>query len=158
MYGPFMGFLYSWSTITALRPASMAMQAFICSKYACRAVYHLFIGSEDVTDIASLDAVPAFVIKLVAAAVVCTVSAINTFSIRSGSHTTLVLSMMKLLALLTIIIIGLVVYLSGHQDQGFTSQLLWEGSVTAPGQYVLALIGAMYVRTPPIDSTQPPSH
>jgi len=89
-YGPWAGFLFGWSQMVVIRPADIALMAYVFARYA-----------------STLYALGPHSISLYAVLAVAGLTGINVLGVRQGRWTQNVLTMVKVAAVLFIIAIGL---------------------------------------------------
>lgn len=91
----------------------------------------------------SAQAIPRVVIKLVAFLAISTIAALNAFSLKLGARANIALTLLKVLALLAVLLMGLVQLGRGKASDSLRSNL-FEGSSTSPGRYALALYSGLW--------------
>ena len=140
IWGDFAGFLCCWTTLVLMRPGSMAVVSMIFSEHLC----HIILPS-------SLESV--FASKVVALLGVAVITVINCLGIKSGARTALVFLYIKIFAVISIAVLGIVAATQGKargvpQSEkgwfGISDEVAWSSPYTASRQYITATFGALY--------------
>ena len=133
-FGPLPAYLFSWSAITALRPGSAAIISLTFANYLNRIIFG---------DVAKGIQPPWWADKLMAMLALCVVAGLQSIGPRWGPTLNSVLTSLKLAAMLSIVIIGIVWSCRGMGAGNFDSSL-FEGSSTNLGLYALALYSGLW--------------
>jgi len=88
-YGPWAGFLFGWSQLIIVRPADIALMAFVFARYAQR--FHA-LGSQG--------------LRVYATAAIVVLTLINVLGVRQGKWTQNVLTVIKILGLVCVVVVG----------------------------------------------------
>lgn len=139
IWGDFAGFLCSWMTIVIFRPGSMAIVAMVFSEHLCQVILPSALQS-------------TISLKIVAFLGVATITAVNCLGVRSGADTATVFFVMKVLAVLSIVIIGVLSTIMHTAGGVPVSSAGWFGtepftldtSMSTLGHYATAAFGALY--------------
>jgi len=126
-FGPLPAFLYLWSALVVIMPAGNAITALTFSNYVLEPFYQECSP-------------PDSAIRLLAAVIICLLTAVNCRAVKLATKVQDVFSVTKVFALLVIIIAGLV-YVSNHQENWATP---FQGSTGSPGQIVLAFYSGLF--------------
>ncbi|EDW80239.1 uncharacterized protein Dwil_GK21065 [Drosophila willistoni] len=114
-FGPLVGFLRLWIALLIIRPTTQTIVALTFAHYAAKPFF------EDCDP-------PQMAVKLLAAACLCLLTAINCMSVKLSMKVQDVFTIGKLLALVMIILAGLY-YMATGQMQNFNNP--WEGTYSA---------------------------
>ncbi|KAF7304904.1 L-methionine transporter [Mycena kentingensis (nom. inval.)] len=136
-YGPLVAFLFAWTAIIALKPGGNAVISLIFSEYINRIVWHT--GRAEV----SPDDIPQWAIKLVAAGAVVLVTAFCVAARKLGPRVAVVFTTIKVAALISMTILGIIQLARGKQSPSLTEPL-FDGSSTSPSAYSLALYSGLW--------------
>ncbi|KAH9952230.1 L-methionine transporter [Amylocystis lapponica] len=136
-YGPLVAYLFAWTAISALRPGGNAVISLIFAEYLNRLFWHS--TSAEV----SPDDIPQWATKLTAVAAVLVVSSLCVATPTLGTRTSVVFTTIKIAALISIIVLGLVQLARGHASTSLTEPL-FTGSSTSPSSYALALYSGLW--------------
>ncbi|KAI0818760.1 amino acid permease-domain-containing protein [Irpex lacteus] len=121
-YGPLVSYLFAWTAISALKPGGNAVISLVFAEYLNRLMWHT-------TGEGAQDEIPEWAIKLTASMAVFIVSAMCVATPTLGTRAAVVFTSVKIVALLSITIIGLVQLARGH---------------VSPSEYALALYSALW--------------
>ncbi|PCH38054.1 L-methionine transporter [Wolfiporia cocos MD-104 SS10] len=136
-YGPLVSYLFTWTAISALKPGGNAVISLIFAEYLNRLFWHS--TSAEV----SPDDIPQWAIKLTAVAAVLVVSIICVATPTLGTRAAVVFTTVKIVALISITILGLVQLARGRASTSLTESL-FAGSSTSPSSYALALYSGLW--------------
>ncbi|CAL1704469.1 unnamed protein product [Somion occarium] len=136
-YGPLVSYLFAWTAISALKPGGNAVISLIFAEYLNRLFWHT--TSSDV----SPNAIPQWAIKVTAVVAVLIVSIICVATPTLGTRAAVVFTTVKIVALLSITILGLVQLARGQASTSLTEPLFMESS-TSPSSYALALYSGLW--------------
>jgi amino acid transporter len=124
-FGELPAFLFSWSTVLASRPGSIAIIITTCSQY----IVKLLIAKEE-----------EWLVKVVSFVLLGLLTIINSVSSRAATNTQTLTVVVKVAALCTIGGIGMVVLL----QKGSKAEALFENSSPSLGSSALALYSALW--------------
>ncbi|KAJ7632655.1 L-methionine transporter [Roridomyces roridus] len=136
-YGPLVSYLFAWTAIIALKPGGNAVISLICSEYLNRIFWHT--TRSDV----SPDDLPQWSIKLVAIAAVALVTIFCVAARKLGPRVSLVFTTIKVAALISITVLGIVQLARGKQSTSLTEPI-FAGSSSSPSAYSLALYSGLW--------------
>ncbi|KZT09448.1 amino acid transporter [Laetiporus sulphureus 93-53] len=136
-YGPLVSYLFAWTAISALKPGGNAVISLIFAEYLNRLFWHSTNAE------VSPDDIPQWAIKLTAVAAVLVVSTICVATPMLGPRMAVVFTTAKIVALISITILGLVQLARGHASTSLTESL-FSGSSTSPSSYALALYSGLW--------------
>ncbi|KZT67743.1 amino acid transporter [Daedalea quercina L-15889] len=136
-YGPLVAYLFAWTAISALRPGGNAVISLIFAEYMNRLFFHTAKAE------VSPDDIPQWAIKLTAVAAVLVVSVLCVATPNMGPRTAVVFTVVKVAALLSITILGIVQLARGRASTSLTESL-FAGSSTSPSSYALALYSGLW--------------
>ncbi|KAI0341556.1 amino acid transporter [Trametopsis cervina] len=136
-YGPLVSYLFAWTAISALKPGGNAVISLIFAEYLNRLMWHTTSAT------ASTDDLPQWSIKLTAVIAVLIVSAICVATPTLGTRTAVVFTSVKIIALLSITVIGLVQLARGQASTSLTEPLFRDSS-SSPSEYALALYSGLW--------------
>ncbi|RDX56676.1 L-methionine transporter [Lentinus brumalis] len=136
-YGPLVSYLFAWTAISALKPGGNAVISLIFAEYLNRLFWHSTRAE------VSPDDIPQWAIKLTASAAVLVVSIICVATPTLGTRAAVVFTTVKIVALTSITIIGLVQLARGQASPSL-SEPLFENSSTSPSEYALALYSGLW--------------
>jgi len=127
-FGPLPAFLYLWSALIIIMPAGNAITALTFSNYVLEPFYPECSP-------------PDSAIKLLAATLICLLTAINCQNVKWATRVQDAFSVTKVFALIVVIIAGLV-YLGGGHMHNWTEP--FQDSSTSPGRIVLAFYSGLF--------------
>ncbi|KAI0950592.1 hypothetical protein AcV7_009010 [Taiwanofungus camphoratus] len=136
-YGPLVSYLFAWTAISALKPGGNAVISLIFAEYLNRLFWHSTNAE------VSPDDIPQWAIKLTATAAVLVVSIICVATPTLGPRASVVFTTIKVAALISITILGLVQLARGRASTSLTEPL-FAGSSTSPSAYALALYSGLW--------------
>lgn len=136
-YGPLVSYLFAWTAISALKPGGNAVISLIFAEYLNRLFWHATKAE------VSPDDIPQWAIKLTAIAAVIVVSTICVATPTLGTRTAVVFTSVKVVALVSITILGIVQLARGRASTSLTESL-FTGSSTSPSSYALALYSGLW--------------
>ncbi|XP_076449114.1 b(0,+)-type amino acid transporter 1-like [Babylonia areolata] len=127
-FGNTVAFLFAWTSVMVIQPASQAINALTFAEYAA-------------TVLMSTCGTPRVLVKLIAAVAIVTVTGVNCYSSSLAARVQIVFTTAKLAALGIIILGGLLRVAQGHTkilETGF------EGSIEDPAAVSLAFYSALW--------------
>jgi len=127
-FGPLPAFLYLWSSLVAIMPAGNAIAALTFANYVLDPFYPECSP-------------PQSAVKLLAALVICLLTAINCYNVKWSTFIQDTFSVAKVFALVIIIMAGFI-YMGGHQEHNFKNTM--QDSTTSPGGIVLAFYSGLF--------------
>ncbi|XP_027891615.1 Y+L amino acid transporter 2 [Xiphophorus couchianus] len=127
-FGGFLAFIRLWTSLLIVEPASQAVIALTFSNYLIQPFYSTCFS-------------PYYPVRLIAAAIICLLTAVNCMKVKWGAILQVISTVAKVLALIVIIIAGLVKLGQGF-DQNF--QEPFKDSKLEMGHMALALYSALY--------------
>ncbi|KIY43400.1 L-methionine transporter [Fistulina hepatica ATCC 64428] len=136
-YGPLISYLFAWTSIIALQPGSMAVIALIFAEYLNRILWHT-----TKTDV-SPDSIPQWAIKLTAVIAISVVTIMCVGARRLGTRAAVVFTAVKVAALVSITILGIIQLARGKESSSFREPL-FEGSSKSPSDFSLALYSGLW--------------
>ncbi|TFY79409.1 hypothetical protein EWM64_g4606 [Hericium alpestre] len=136
-YGPLVSYLFAWTAIAALKPGSNAVISLVFAEYLNRLFWHTTRG-----DVSS-DSIPQWAIQVTAIVAVLLITLICVAAKSLGTRTAVVFTTVKIFALISITILGLVQLIRGRQSTSFSGDI-WEGASTSPSSYALALYSGLW--------------
>lgn len=101
-YGPLVSYLFTWTAILLLSPGTKAVNSLVFAEYFHRVLWNATRGDDAPTEI-----IPDWVINATAVAVVCFVVVLVVGTRSLGPRAAVILTCMKVLALLSVILLGL---------------------------------------------------
>jgi amino acid transporter len=139
-YGDFMGFLFTWNWVVIAKPSAVAMIAMVFSDHLCRAIPSAQLPS-------------VLVAKAVALLSIASITFLNCCGAKTGARVAIGFLVLKLFAVSSIIILGIVTMARGagagigpgkpgwfSERPGIGHQNVWHQI----GEYVTALYGALF--------------
>ncbi|KAI0670298.1 amino acid transporter [Trametes maxima] len=136
-YGPLVSYLFAWTAISALKPGGNAVISLIFAEYINRLFWHSTRAE------VSPDDIPQWATKLTAIGAVLVVTAICVATPTLGTRAAVVFTTVKIIALISITVLGLVHLARGRASTSFTEPL-FEHSSTSPSAYALALYSGLW--------------
>ncbi|WVQ78463.1 hypothetical protein IAT38_000549 [Cryptococcus sp. DSM 104549] len=133
-FGPMVSYLFTWAAVSVLKPGSAAMIALIFGEYINRLISHAF----------STTSVPEWSIKLTAVLAILICSALNVISPTMGTNSTVVLTTIKIGALLFVAVLGLVALIRDGPGEGLKPSKLFDGTIKDAGNYAIALYSGLW--------------
>lgn len=147
--GPVWGFLYSWTTVVALKPSSGAIIATILGEYAMRTLLHLLNGPSGGFAKYEVSEMPSFLMKGIACSAAIFIFFIQIGSVKFGTRFQLSITIAKIVLLYTIPVIAVVFALRGAMPPESKTAFasiggLFSGSSGSPSRYALALYSGLW--------------
>ncbi|KIK95238.1 hypothetical protein PAXRUDRAFT_398229 [Paxillus rubicundulus Ve08.2h10] len=136
-YGPLVSYLFAWTAISALKPGGNAVISLIFAEYLNRLMWHV------TRDQVSPDDIPQWAIKLTAVVAVLLVALICAATRNLGTRASVVFTTVKICALVSITILGLIQLARGRASESFREPL-FDGSSNSPSAYSLALYSGLW--------------
>ncbi|KDQ33322.1 hypothetical protein PLEOSDRAFT_1110514 [Pleurotus ostreatus PC15] len=136
-YGPLISYLFAWTAIIALKPGGNAVISLIFAEYLNRIFWHT------TRDDVSPDDLPQWAIKLTAIGAVLFVTLLCIAARNLGSRAAVIFTSVKVLALVSVTILGIVQLARGRASTSLTTPL-FEGSSRSPSAYSLALYSGLW--------------
>ncbi|KAG8855164.1 hypothetical protein FRB96_007202 [Tulasnella sp. 330] len=133
-YGHLVSFLYSWTAISALKPGSCAIIALIFGEYVMR-LFH----PQDMP----ADMIPQWQIMIVAIICILFVTFLCVVSPRAGTRAAVLLTTIKLAALVLVTVLGFVQLVRGRESSSFREPLFM-GTTPNPSSFALALYSGLW--------------
>ncbi|MCO5562914.1 hypothetical protein L7F22_016550 [Adiantum nelumboides] len=148
-FGPLSGYLFSWSAIVCLKPASAAIMATIFGEYVARVLYHTTTSAAGDPHEQGLQGIPDWSIKLIGIAIVTVVTALNALSAKLGMRAQVTLTLLKLGIMLSVPILAIIQTARGKMPDASRNAFsslsnMFEGSANGPGAYALALYSGLW--------------
>ncbi|KII88471.1 hypothetical protein PLICRDRAFT_111101 [Plicaturopsis crispa FD-325 SS-3] len=136
-YGPLVSYLFAWTAISALKPGGNAVISLIFAEYSNRIFFHSTRAE------VSPDDIPQWAIKLTAVGAVVVVSTLCVASRNLGTRAAVVFTTVKIVALISITILGLVQLARGKASTSLREPLFQDSSMS-PSAYSLALYSGLW--------------
>ncbi|KAF9218402.1 amino acid transporter [Gyrodon lividus] len=136
-YGPLISYLFSWTAISALKPGGNAVISLIFAEYFNRLMWHI------TRDQVSPDDIPQWAIKLTAVVAVLFVALLCAATRNLGTRAAVVFTTVKIFALVSITILGLIQLARGRASESFREPL-FDDSSKSPSAYSLALYSGLW--------------
>ncbi|KAI0748211.1 L-methionine transporter [Daedaleopsis nitida] len=136
-YGPLVSYLFAWTAISALKPGGNAVISLIFAEYVNRLFWHSTRAEVSPNDI------PQWATKLTAVAAVVVVSILCAATPTLGTRAAVVFTTVKIVALISITVLGLVQIARGRASTSFSEPLFGDSS-TSPSAYALALYSSLW--------------
>ncbi|KAH7889240.1 amino acid permease-domain-containing protein [Phlebopus sp. FC_14] len=136
-YGPLLSYLFAWTAISALRPGGNAVISLIFAEYLNRLMWHT------TRDQVSPDDIPQWAIKLTAVIAVLLVTVMCAASRNLGTRAAVVFTTLKISALISITVLGLIQLARGRASESFREPL-FDDSSQSPSAYSLALYSGLW--------------
>lgn len=139
IFAEWVGFLFAWCAIIMLKPGSAAIIAIIFGEYIVQAIF----GDDAMSTMAWLS-------KVIAVVALIGVTLINSISTKLGTRSADLLMLLKFVALLAVLVIGIVVAITGwaYRPQDLSSawrNTSWfEGTSTSSSQWAVALYTGLW--------------
>ncbi|KAM5237092.1 B(0,+)-type amino acid transporter 1 [Ctenodactylus gundi] len=127
-FGPIPAYLFSWTSLTVMKPSSFAIICLSFSEYVCAPFYS---GCKP----------PEVAVKCLAAAAILVIMIVNALSVRLGSYVQNVFTAAKLVIVAIIIIAGLVLLAQGNTKNFENS---FEGTQVSVGAISLAFYNGLW--------------
>ncbi|KAH9973240.1 amino acid permease-domain-containing protein [Lactifluus volemus] len=139
-YGPLPSYLFTWTTITLLSPGTKAVNSLVFAEYLNRVLWNVTRGDD-----APSKVIPLWVINTTAVAAVVFVFILVVGTCSLGPRATVVLTSIKVLALLSVIVLGFIHKFLGHDEAhgGYLEPVLDSPSSTT-ASYALALYAGLW--------------
>lgn len=102
-YGPLVSYLFTWTAILLLSPGTKAVNSLVFAEYFNRVLWNATRGDDAPTEI-----IPSWVINATAVAAVCFVVILVVGTRSLGPRAAVILTSVKVLALLSVIVLGLI--------------------------------------------------
>lgn len=129
-FGPIMAFLFSWTSVTVIKPCGIAVVAITCAEYLLLLFFTDDCGNP-----------PIGLIKILAVFLMLLLCAINCYSVDLATHIQVIFTLAKIIALCIIIVGGIVRICQGYTEHLSTG---FEGTETDVGLVILGLYGGMF--------------
>ncbi|KAJ7452382.1 L-methionine transporter [Mycena galericulata] len=136
-YGPLVSYLFAWTAIIALKPGGNAVISLIFSEYLNRIFWHTTRAE------VSPDDIPQWAIKVTAITAVALVTLFCVAARKLGTRVAVVFTTIKVAALISITILGIVQLARRKQSSSLTTPL-FSGSSTSPSSYSLAFYSGLW--------------
>ncbi|WVW82894.1 hypothetical protein I302_104908 [Kwoniella bestiolae CBS 10118] len=140
-FGPMTSYLFTWTAVTMLKPGSAAMIALIFGEYVNRLLYHTFSSPTTEEEVLT---VPEWSIKFTATLALVLVSLLNILSRTSGTDSTLILTTIKIGALVFVGVLGLIALVKNGPGDSLTPSGLFEGTKSDLSSYAIALYSGLW--------------
>ncbi|RXK34828.1 L-methionine transporter [Tremella mesenterica] len=136
-FGPMLSYLYTFTAVSTLKPGSSAIVSLIFGEYVNRAAFHAI--SRDAEAV-----VPEWTFKITATIAIISVSVLNLISRSMGTNFSVVITSIKVGALLAVAILGLVYFLHHGAPESFQPQNFFSGTSSRPSNYAIALYSGLW--------------
>ncbi|EGN95941.1 hypothetical protein SERLA73DRAFT_185376 [Serpula lacrymans var. lacrymans S7.3] len=136
-YGPLVSYLFAWTAIAALKPGGNAVISLIFAEYLNRLFWHA------TRDHVAPGDIPQWSIKLTAVIAVLFVTALCSGTRKLGTRAAVVFTTVKIVALISIVILGIIRAARGHASTSLTEPLFHDSS-KSPSAYSLALYSGLW--------------
>lgn len=133
-YNPLVSFLYSWTAISALKPGSGAIIALIFGEYVMRLFYPHDFNPQDI---------PHWQTQIAASLCVMVAFMLCVGSPKLGTHTAVILTVIKLAALISVSVLGLIQLIRGKEASTLRSPW-FSGTSPNPSSFALALYSGLW--------------
>jgi amino acid transporter len=148
-FGPLSGYLFSWSAIVCLKPSSAAIMATIFGEYIARVLYHTTSKAAGNPHEQGLQGIPGWSIKLIAILIISLVTGLNALSARLGMRAQILLTFLKLGALVAVPVLAIIQAARGKMPDGSKTAFssfseMFAGSASNPSAYALALYSGLW--------------
>jgi amino acid transporter len=130
-FGPLLAFLFSWTSILASRPGSIAIITTICSEYFARL---LFQQSDQHTS--------PWLVKFFGVVITIVLTSLNIYSTKFSTSIQKVLTIAKIISLIVMATLGAIFYSKNHS--GSFTKPLFQDTTTDPGNFALATFSALW--------------
>ncbi|KAH9041337.1 APC amino acid permease [Lactarius pseudohatsudake] len=137
-YGPLVSYLFTWTAILLLSPGTKAVNSLVFAEYVNRILWNATRGDD-----APAEIIPSWVINATAVAAVCFVVVLVIGTRSLGSRAAVILTSMKVLALLSVIVLGLIHRFLGRGVASPYPNPIVESSPTA-ASYAHALYAGLW--------------
>jgi amino acid transporter len=140
LFGPLLGFLYTWVNVMARFPGTAALIGMTFSDYACDSVQKAMYG------VGSDSKAPVWVVKGVGVGLVLVMAAVNLRSSKLSTKVTDTLFFVKVGMLLFISVAGIVALAIGSEaasDSAFRGNV-WAGSSTDASELAIGLYSSLW--------------
>ncbi|KIR59841.1 hypothetical protein I312_101498 [Cryptococcus bacillisporus CA1280] len=133
-FGPITSYLFTWTAVSALKPGSAAMIALIFGEYVNRLISQALADSE----------APSWSIKMTAVVAVFLCSVLNAISPTMGTNSTVVLTVIKIGALVFVAVLGAIVLVRDGPGEGLMPSGLFNGTLADAGNYAIAIYSGLW--------------
>ncbi|QIX01690.1 hypothetical protein AMS68_007207 [Peltaster fructicola] len=139
IFAEWVGFIFTWTAVSVLKPGSAAIIAIIFGEYAVQAILGAEISQNSV-----------WLNKSIACAGLIVVTLLNCISTRLGARSADVFMLLKFAALLAVAITGIVVATTGwsyhaeNLSSDWRTKSWFEGTSTSTSQWAVALYAALW--------------
>ncbi|OWZ57458.1 L-methionine transporter [Cryptococcus neoformans c45] len=133
-FGPITSYLFTWTAVSALKPGSAAMIALIFGEYINRLISHALGDSQ----------VPAWSIKVTAVVAIFLCSILNAISPTVGTNSTVILTVIKIGALVFVAVLGTIVLLRDGPGEGLMPNGLFKGTLANADNYAIAIYSGLW--------------
>jgi APA family basic amino acid/polyamine antiporter len=134
-YHPIVGFLYGWCLLWVIQSGGIASVAVVFARYVLQFGY--LFSTQDTASLAQ--ATDATTVSVIAAAAIAGLTALNCLGVRTGSTAQNIFMALKILAIGTLIVVGLLV------AQPFIEPVGGDAPVSVGGWEVMAALAAALV-------------
>ncbi|TIB43261.1 hypothetical protein E3P86_00070 [Wallemia ichthyophaga] len=139
-YGPLTSFTFTFTSISIIKPSGAALIATIFGEYLSRFFWLLPSTADSVP---STDDIPSWLTRLIACAGVVIVSALNMASTPLSTTTQTLFMLIKILAIIFVVVLGIVAAVRGGSDNLAPSNAFTGTNVSASST-ALALYSALW--------------